>query len=360
MVASNGRPFEGKRILVTGGNGSFGRALVHRLLQGELGRPAAVVVFSRNASQHEEMRNAFLHAANSPDSRLRINTAELLEFRAGDLRRYEDVVSALEGIDLVINSAALKDVPTCEYSPSDAVETNIRGPENLIRAIKEQHPGVQAVLAVSTDQACKPMSVMGMTKAIQERLFIRANIDIPTTRFVCVRFGNVLGSRGSVLPLFHRQIIEGRPVTVTDREMTRFILTVDEAVESIVSAYLEARTGETYIRKMPAIRIDDLARVLIGDREIEIRYIGIRPGEKLHDTLVTEEEIRRTVERAGHFVVLPILPELRKDVEDEPLALTEEYRSKDHCISASELRDLLQSHGLLEYEQFVAAAGLDL
>lgn len=359
MPFSHLKPFEGKRILVTGGNGSFGRALVHRLLADMMGRPAEVVVFSRDTVRQDEMRAAFV-GSHAPDSTLAANAAELLRFRAGDLRDYDAVVASLQDIDIVINSAALKDVPTCEYSPSDAVETNIRGPENIIRAIQEQHPGVQAVLAVSTDQACKPMSVMGMTKAIQERLFIRANLDCPQTRFVNVRFGNVLGSRGSVVPLFHRQIEAGGPVTVTDREMTRFILSVDEAVESIVSAYLEARPGETYIRRMPAARIDDLAGVLIGDRDIEIRYIGIRPGEKLHDTLVTEEEIRRTVEREGHFVVQPILPELRDMTATEPLALTEEYASKNRCISRDELRDLLHSYGLLEYSAFVESTVLDL
>ena len=219
-----------KSVLVTGGTGSLGRILVKRILSGELGRPRKVIVFSRDEAKQNDMRLAYTHRRPGADQGMLRNFMSVLEFRIGDVRDYSDVCTAMRSADIVINAAALKQVPTCEYFPEQALLTNCVGAANIVRAIGENGYPVETVVGVSTDKACKPVNVMGMTKAVQERIFISANILNPATRFICVRYGNVLASRGSVVPLFLEQIRDGGPVTLTVPEMTRFLLSLDEAV----------------------------------------------------------------------------------------------------------------------------------
>jgi UDP-glucose 4-epimerase len=226
----------GKRIVVTGATGSLGKVLVRRLLSGELGRPSKIIVFSRDEAKQHSMRLAYQRRETATDEVIYHNFEELLQFQIGDVRDYHSVSAVLRNADVVFNAAALKQVPTCEYFPYEAVQTNIGGAENIVRVIRENQLPVETVVGVSTDKACKPVNVMGMTKAIQERIVIRANLDCPNTRFICVRYGNVLASRGSVIPLFHHQIRQGGPVTVTTTEMTRFLLSLEQAVDTIFAA----------------------------------------------------------------------------------------------------------------------------
>jgi len=204
---------------------------------------------------------------------------------------------------------------------------------------------VETVIGISTDKACKPVNVMGMTKAIQERVFIQANMRCPTTRFVCVRYGNVLASRGSVIPFFHEQIRSGGPVTITTIDMTRFLLSLDQAVDTVFAALSEAKRGETYIPRVPSARVVDIAESLIGERPIKTEVTGIRPGEKVHEILVSEEECHRTIDRGKHYAILPMLLELR-DGQAAPEALAREYSSADDVMSREALDQLLADHRL--------------
>ena len=337
---------EGKSILVTGGTGSLGRAVVRRMLTGELGRPSKIIVLSRDEAKQHAMRVSYMHREVTTDEVIYDNFEKLLEFRIGDVRDYADVCSALKDSQIVVNAAALKQVPTCEYFPTQAVATNCLGPENIVRAIRENDYPVETVVGISTDKACKPVNVMGMTKAIQERIFISANILIPDTRFVCVRYGNVLSSRGSVVPLFRQQIRNGGPVTLTSAEMTRFLLSLDEAVDVVFSALREAKRGETWVPILRAARVIDMARAMIGDRDIELRSIGVRPGEKLYEVLVSEEECHHVERRGDFYVILPLTPELR-DQEIAAPELDREYSSGDDVLDLEATTELLAGHGLL-------------
>ena len=270
----------------------------------------------------------------------------MLEFRIGDVRDYHSVCEVMRDADFVFNAAALKQVPTCEYFPFEAVKTNIVGPENIVRAIQELKLPVETVVGISTDKACKPVNVMGMTKAIQERVFIRGNLGCPSTRFICVRYGNVLASRGSVIPLFHEQIKTGGPVTITTTDMTRFLLSLDQAVDTVFAAVKYANRGETYIPKVPSAKIVDIVSALIGDRLIETIITGIRPGEKTHEILISEEEATRTIDRGNYYVISPILPELCKTELIENV-LGHEYSSSDNLLSCKAVKELLESHNLL-------------
>jgi len=244
--------FEGKRILVTGGTGSMGKTFVRRVLTGELGTPAKVIVLSRDEAKQHDMRMSYLNRFAATDEVIYRNFMSVLEFRIGDVRNYSDVCRAVKNADIVVNAAALKQVPTCEYFPRQAVLTNCMGAMNIVRAIEENGYPVETVVAISTDKACKPVNVMGMTKSLQERIFTAANVLNPSTRFICVRYGNVLASRGSVIPLFHDQIRNGGPITITVPDMTRFLLTLDQAVDTVFTALREAKPGETYVPRAPS------------------------------------------------------------------------------------------------------------
>jgi UDP-glucose 4-epimerase len=337
---------QNKRILITGGTGSLGQVLVRRLLSGEMGAPRKIVVFSRDEAKQHFMRLDYLKRRVSTDEVIYHNLDQILEFRIGDVRDYASLAAALREADVVFNAAALKQVPTCEYFPYQAVQTNILGPENIVRAIGELRLPVETVVGISTDKACKPVNVMGMTKAIQERIFIQGNIRCPAARFICVRYGNVLASRGSVIPLFHEQIRGGGPVTVTTADMTRFLLSLDQAVDTVFAALKNAKPGETYIPRVPSARVVDIAAALIGKRKVEIKITGIRPGEKTHEILVSEEERFHTVDRGDWYAILPILPELRP-AEKITVALQDEYSSANDPMTPEQVAALLREQKLM-------------
>ena len=335
--------FEGKRILITGGTGSLGQRVVRRLLSGGDGRPARITVFSRDEAKQHYMRLAYFHREALTDEVIYRNSRELLRFRIGDVRDYASVLEAVRDADIVIHAAALKQVPTCEYFPSQAIQTNILGAQNLVRAVQDHGSRVETVVGISTDKACKPINVMGMSKALMERILVEANIECPRTKFACCRYGNVIASRGSVVPLFMEQIANGGPVTVTLREMTRFLLTLERAVDTVLTAVACAQPGEIYVPEVPAARVIDLAETLIDGRPVPIVFTGIRPGEKIHEIMVSEEECYRTIERDGYYVIRPMLPELHETPLGTP-ALTREYSSADITVQHAGLRELLATY----------------
>lgn len=345
---------EGKRILVTGGTGSLGQTLVKRILTGEMGRPARITVFSRDEAKQHYMRLDLMHREAATDDVIYQNSKDLLNFRIGDVRDLSSLVAAMRDADIVFNAAALKQVPSCEYFPFEAVLTNIYGAANIVRAIREVNLPVTQVIGISTDKACKPINVMGMTKALQERVLIEANRDCPEVKFNCVRYGNVIASRGSIVPLFVQQIRNDQPITITLPEMTRFLLSLDRAVDTVFEAVRSGGRGETFVPKVASAKITDVARVLMGDKDLPMVFTGIRPGEKVHEIMVSEEECYRTVERGDYYVIQPMLPELR-DESAAPPALTSEYSSKDANLGLDDLRDLLARSGG-EIKQFLAGS----
>jgi FlaA1/EpsC-like NDP-sugar epimerase len=339
--------FENKTVVITGGTGSLGKTVTHRILGGELGTPKKVIVFSRDEAKQHDMRMSYQHKLVATDEVIYRNFMDVLEFRIGDIRDFADVRSVVSQADIVINAAALKQVPTCEYFPMQALMTNCMGAANIVRAIAENGYPVDTVVGISTDKACKPVNVMGMTKSLQERILTSANILNPKTRFVCVRYGNVLASRGSVIPLFHEQIRSGGPVTVTVPEMTRFLLSLNQAVDTIFAALRFAEPGETYIPHAPSVTVINVAKALIGERGVKINITGIRPGEKMHEILVSEEEANHCVSRGEYYAIRPMLPELCNGAPCGPNALSKEYSSGDEVLSLQDTITLLKKHKLM-------------
>lgn len=351
--------FKGKTILVTGGTGSMGKTFVRRVLSGELGKPKKVIVFSRDEAKQHEMRISYLHRTVTTDEVIFRNFMDVLEFRIGDVRDYAEVCSAVKNADIVVNAAALKQVPTCEYFPAQAIATNCLGAMNIVRAIEENDYPVNTVIGISTDKACKPVNVMGMTKSLQERIFISANVLNPKTRFICVRYGNVLASRGSVIPLFHDQIRAGGPVTLTVPEMTRFLLTLDQAVDTVFTALEEAKRGETYVPNAPAATVENIAKALIGNRPVKTRITGIRPGEKMHEIMVSDEEAHHCVKRGDYYAILPMLPELAPRGTKPKPALHKEFSSGDTVLDLAGTVALLKRHRLM-VDDVESGNGLEL
>jgi FlaA1/EpsC-like NDP-sugar epimerase len=336
----------GKRILITGGTGSLGKTFVKRLLERDRTAPARIVVFSRDEAKQHQMRLDFCNRPNQTDEIVYENFRRLLQFRIGDVRDYNSVCLALQDIDVVINAAALKQVPTCEYFPFEAVQTNIVGANNIVNAIHHNRLAVETLIGVSTDKAVLPVNVMGMTKSLQERLFVAAQLSLPRTRIMVVRYGNVVASRGSVVPLFQQQIRSGGPVTITDARMTRFMFTLSQAVDTILAAINTGAAAETYVPKIPSGRIVDLARAMIGGRDIEVKVTGIRPGEKIHEVLISYEESARTSERGGYYVIAPMLPELASAAPSGDGELWQ-YSSGDTPLAYEDLRALVSKYGVL-------------
>jgi UDP-glucose 4-epimerase len=346
----------GKRILVTGGTGSLGKVLVRRLLAGERGRPRKIIILSRDEAKQHDMRLAYQQRRVGTDELIYDNFAQLLEFRIGDVRSYGDVAAAARDADVIINAAALKQVPTCEYFPEQALMTNCVGAANIVRAIRELSLPVEVVVGVSTDKACKPVNVMGMSKALAERIFTAANVLNSRTRFVCVRYGNVMASRGSVLPLFHQQIRTGGPVTITAESMTRFLMTLDQAVDTVFEALERGAPGEIVIPIAPSAFVIDIARALIGDRGTPIRITGVRPGEKEHEILVSDEECRHTFARGSYYGIAPMLPELvHGDIPRSPL--NREYSSADAPVDLPGTAELLRQNRLMLDQVDLSDAG---
>ncbi|MFC1908811.1 polysaccharide biosynthesis protein [Chloroflexota bacterium] len=339
--------FQDKTILITGGTGSLGRDLVRNIMIGKFGNPKQVIVFSRDEDKQYHMELEWKNLTVATDD-VFYYSDDVLSFRLGDVRDYESVVRAVKEAEIIIHAAALKQVPAGEVFPWESIKTNVFGIQNIIRAIIENDNKVEKVLAISTDKACKPVNTYGMCKALQERLVVEANLICPTVSFICVRYGNVAASRGSVIPLFQEQIRNGGPVTITSKEMTRYMLSVDKAIDIIYEAISSAEAGDIYVPDLPAINILDLAEAIIGERNIEIKIIGVRPGEKIHEVLISEEELPRTIKRGDCYVICPVLPKIRRVKIDKPV-LTKELSSADYYMSKAQLNDFLQAGGYLNY-----------
>ncbi len=337
---------EGQSILVTGGTGTLGQALVRRMLTGCYGKPERIVVFSRDEARQHAMRLSLMNRSLATDEVIYGSSNGPVVFRIGDIRNPESIAAAIDGVDIVINAAAMKQVPTCEYFPGEADRTNVHGAINLIEAIRRSARPPGTVVGISTDKAVKPVNVMGLTKAMQERCFIAANLEIPATRFVVVRYGNVVASRGSVVPLFISQISRGEPITITDSRMTRFLMTLDDAMDTISHAATHAAAGEIVVPRAPAARIVDLALALAHPQQPTLAVVGVRPGEKLHEVLISEEEMARTRETGDFMTVSPMLPELSPDSGGDR-GIEREYSSNDKLLSRENLIDLLLPDGKL-------------
>jgi FlaA1/EpsC-like NDP-sugar epimerase len=295
--------FKGKNILVTGGTGTVGRLLVEQVLKYE---PAVVRILSRDESKQFDMQKELMDVRN-------------VRFFIGDVRDKERLIHAMDGVDFVFHTAAMKHVIACEYNPFEALKTNLEGSKNVIEAALEN--GVRKVILTSTDKATNPCNTMGVSKLFAERLFTAANYykGGHATAFASVRFGNIMGSRGSVVPLFKKQIENGGPVTVTDPEMTRFVITTQQSMDFVFRATQLAQGGEIFILKMPVICVRDLLDVMIDmfgpaacgrKGKIAVRIIGAQPGEKVYEELMTEEESTRAVELPDMFVLLPQIRDL--------------------------------------------------
>lgn len=280
---------DGKVVLVTGGTGSFGQRFVSRLLKDH--QPRKVIVFSRDELKQSQM------AETIKDQRLR--------FWLGDIRDLQRLQRAFHGVDVVVHAAALKQVPTLEYNPFEAVQTNIIGAENIINAAIDQ--GVTRVVALSTDKAVNPVNLYGATKLCMEKLFVAGNSYASgfKTRFSVVRYGNVIGSRGSVVPLFLEKRATGT-LPITDKRMTRFWITLDQGVDTVLFALSEMHGGEIFVPKIPSMRIMDLAEALAPGCRLQV--VGIRPGEKIHEVLLTQDEAPRAVDVDSHYVIPPLFP----------------------------------------------------
>ncbi len=274
---------------MTGGTGSFGRKFVELVLREK--QPKKLIVFSRDELKQHEMQQQFPATGDSP-----------MRYFLGDIRDRERLERALHGVDIVVHAAALKQVPACEYNPFEAILTNVMGAKNIIDAAIDQK--VKRVLALSTDKAVNPANLYGATKLCMEKLFIQGNSysGDSGTRLSCVRYGNVVGSRGSVIPLFQRQREAGR-ITVTDPRMTRFWITLEQGVRFVMGCIEDMQGGETFVPKIPSMNILDLAAAVAPDCKVDT--VGIRPGEKLHEVLLGEDEARHTVESDTQFVILP-------------------------------------------------------
>lgn len=293
----------GKVILVTGGTGSFGRAFVTRLL--ERYDPAKVIVFSRDEQKH------FFMKKDMPDPRLR--------FFIGDIRDRLRLERALDGVHIVVHAAAMKHVPLAEYNPTEAIRTNVDGAANLVHAALERK--VETVVGLSTDKAVSPVNLYGATKLCMEKLLVAANSysGAGGTQFKLVRYGNVVGSKGSVLPVFLQQRDKGK-LTLTEPAMTRFWISMDQALDLVLLTLQQGRGGEVFVPKIPACTVDTLARAVAPDAEHEV--IGIRPGEKYHEVLITPDEAHHALEFERHYVITPTFPwwggEPRKDAKKVP------------------------------------------
>jgi UDP-N-acetylglucosamine 4,6-dehydratase/5-epimerase len=274
-------------VLVTGGTGSFGKKFIEIMLSEY--QPAKLIIFSRDELKQHEMRGG---GFNHPS----------LRYFIGDVRDLDRLRRAMHGVDVVIHAAALKQVPACEYNPMEAIKTNILGSSNVIEAALDL--GVPRVMALSTDKAVNPVNLYGTTKLAAEKLFVQSNAYAAgtVTRFSCVRYGNVVGSRGSVIPIFIRQRHDGK-LTITDARMTRFWLTLEQGVRFVIRTTEEMHGGEVFVPKIPSMKILDLAKVIAPQARIEV--IGIRPGEKLHEVLIHEDEARTAVETEDMYVVQP-------------------------------------------------------
>lgn len=286
--------FTNKTLMITGGTGSFGNAVLNRFLQTDIGE---IRIFSRDEKKQDDMRHEY--QVKMPEA------AHKIKFYIGDVRDLQSVRSAMYGVDYIFHAAALKQVPSCEFFPMEAVRTNVIGTDNVLTAAIEE--GVECIICLSTDKAAYPINSMGMTKAIEEKVAIAKSRMSGKTKICCTRYGNVMCSRGSVIPLWIDQIKAGNPITVTEPNMTRFIMSLEEAVDLVLFAFEHGENGDLLIKKAPACTIQTQAEAvceLFGGRKEDIKVIGIRHGEKMYETLLTNEECAKAVDM-GEFYRVP-------------------------------------------------------
>ena len=287
--------FQGKTLMITGGTGSFGNAVLNRFLQTDIGE---IRIFSRDEKKQDDMRHEF--QAKLPEA------AEKIKFFIGDVRDLASVKNAMHGVDYIFHAAALKQVPSCEFFPMEAVKTNVIGTDNVLTAAIEA--GVKSVICLSTDKAAYPVNAMGTSKAMMEKVIVAKSrtVSPDKTKICCTRYGNVMCSRGSVIPLWIEQMKEGNPITVTEPKMTRFIMSLEEAVDLVLFAFEHGESGDILVQKAPACTIEVLARAVaeLFRPETEVKVIGIRHGEKLYETLLTNEECAHAID-LGDFYRVP-------------------------------------------------------
>ncbi len=286
--------FENKTLLITGGTGSFGNAVLNRFLRTDIGE---IRIFSRDEKKQDDMRHEF--QAKMPE------VADKIKFYIGDVRNLESCRGAMHGVDYIFHAAALKQVPSCEFFPMEAVRTNVIGTDNVLTAAIEA--GVECVICLSTDKAAYPINAMGITKAIEEKVAVAKSRNSGKTKICCTRYGNVMCSRGSVIPLWIDQIKNGNPITITEPSMTRFIMSLEEAVDLVLFAFEHGENGDLLIQKAPACTIGTQAQAvceLFGGKKEDIKVIGIRHGEKMYETLLTNEECAKAIDM-GNFYRVP-------------------------------------------------------
>lgn len=324
--------FTGKTLLITGGTGSFGNAVLRRFLKTDIGE---IRIFSRDEKKQDDMRKIYNNSK--------------LKFYIGDVRDYNSVLDAMRGVDFVFHAAALKQVPSCEFYPIQAVQTNVLGTENVLNAAITS--GVKRVVCLSTDKAAYPINAMGMSKALMEKVIVAKgrNLKDSETTICLTRYGNVMASRGSVIPLFIDQMRKGNPITITDPKMTRFMMSLDQAVDLVLFAFNNGESGDLFIQKSPAATIELLAHTmknLFNRPEQEVKIIGTRHGEKLYEVLMTKEERVRSIDMGNYFRVPADDRDLNysKYFEEgqEVITQAEEYNSHNtYRLNEKELRKML-------------------
>lgn len=308
--------FANRTLLITGGTGSFGNAVLKRFLNTDIGE---IRIFSRDEKKQDDMRKRY----NSPK----------LKFYIGDVRDYQSVLNAVRGVDYIYHAAALKQVPSCEFHPLEAVKTNVLGTENVLEAAISA--GVKRVVCLSTDKAVYPINAMGISKAMMEKVIVAKSRNCNSTVICATRYGNVMASRGSVIPLFVDQIRAERPITITDPNMTRFMMTLDDAVDLVLYAFEHGKPGEIFVQKAPAATIETLAHALtdlMGVPNHEVRVIGTRHGEKLYEALLSREEMVAAEDLGGYYRVPPDLRDLNygKFVEQGEVRISEAVDYNSH------------------------------
>jgi UDP-N-acetylglucosamine 4,6-dehydratase len=327
-----------KNLLITGGTGSFGNAVLRRFLDSDL---REIRIFSRDEKKQDDMRKRY----NSPK----------LKFYIGDVRDPQSVMNAVRGVDHIYHAAALKQVPSCEFHPLEAVKTNVLGTENVLEAAIQC--GVKRVVVLSTDKAVYPINAMGISKAMMEKVAVAKSRSSSQTVINVTRYGNVMASRGSVIPLFIEQIRAGKPITITDPSMTRFMMTLDDAVDLVLYAFEHGQPGEIFVQKAPAATIQVLAKALtalVGKPEHEVRVIGTRHGEKLFEALLSREEMVAAEDLGGYYRVPPDLRDLNygKYVEQGEIKISE---ATDYNSHNTERLDIAGMQALLMKLRFMQA-----
>lgn len=337
--------FEGKTLMITGGTGSFGNAVLNRFLKTDIGE---IRIFSRDEKKQDDMRHDF--QARMPE------VADKIKFYIGDVRDLQSVRAAMPGVDYIFHAAALKQVPSCEFFPMEAVRTNVIGTENVLTAAIEE--GVESVICLSTDKAAYPINAMGITKAIEEKVAVAKSIMSGKTKICCTRYGNVMCSRGSVIPLWIDQIKQGNPITLTEPSMTRFIMSLEEAVDLVLFAFEHGENGDLLIQKAPACTIQTQAEAvceLFGGRKEDIKVIGIRHGEKMYETLLTNEECAKAVDM-GNFYRVPAdnrglnYDKYFKDGDEKRNTLTEFNSNNTKRLNLEETKEKIASLAYIQAE----------